>query len=197
MAQSIDRRRLLQWGSLWLGSMGLAACDRHSPSEAVPTELAPTLPSFQFTSPAFPAEAFIPIEFTCDGADRSPALSWTAPPAKTQSLTLIVEDPDAPNGLFVHWVLYDLPVQLQNLPAAMPTQPFLSSGGIQGKNDFGAYGYRGPCPPSGTHRYWFKLYAVDKLLDLPPGVSVQAVRAALKDHALAVAQLMGRYSRQR
>lgn len=193
MAQSIDRRRLLQWGGLWLGSIGVTACDRRlSP---VP-ELVPTWPTFQLTSSAFAAEAFIPPEFTCDGVDRSPALSWTAPPAKTQSLTLIVEDPDAPNGLFVHWVLYDLSVQLRALPAAMPIQPFLTQGGIQGKNDFGEYGYRGPCPPSGTHRYWFKLYAVDKLLDLPPGISVQEVRTAMKDHALAVAELMGRYSRQ-
>lgn len=193
MAQSIDRRRLLQWGSLWIGGVWLTACDRRTASL---DESLKNLPRFQLSSPAFAADAFIPKEFTCDGADRSPALNWAAPPAATQSLTLVVEDPDAPNGSFIHWVLYDLTAQLRALPAAVPTQPFLTSGGVQGKNDFGEYGYRGPCPPNGTHRYWFRLYAVDKLLDLPPGVAIQEVRAALKDHVLAVAELMGRYSRQ-
>lgn len=169
----------------------LAACRRREVAEPV------ALQTFQLTSPTFATNALIPAEFTCDGANQSPALSWDDPPAATQSLTLVMEDSDAPNGPFLHWLIYDLPAQLRTLPAAVPAQPFLMQGGVQGKNDFGQYGYRGPCPPGGTHRYWFRLYAVDKLLDLPPGVSHAAVRAALENHILAEAELMGRYGRSR
>lgn len=194
MARLIDRRGLLQWGGVWIGGLLLIACDRADHSADNQLDVPQTL---KLTSPAFEADAFIPPEFTCDGADRSPALSWDASLAKAQSFALIVEDPDASGGAFVHWVLYDLPAQLRVLPAGVPTQPFLTEGGMQGKNNFGQYGYRGPCPPSGTHRYLFKLYAVDKILDLPPGAMPAEVQTALKGHILARGQLMGRYSRQR
>lgn len=194
MAWLIARRDLLQWGGAWIGGLLLMACDRTDHSADNQLNVPQTL---KLTSPAFEAEAFIPPEFTCDGADRSPALSWNGSPATTQSFALIVEDPDAPVGTFVHWVLYDLPSNLRALPSGIPTQPFLTEGGMQAKNDFGQYGYRGPCPPSGTHRYLFRLYAVDKILDLPPGVTHTEVQAALKGHVLAGGQLMGRYSRQR
>lgn len=192
MANSINRRRLLGWG--WgLMAGWLVACDRRTSTD---NQLkAPQ--TFKLTSPAFEAEAFIPPEFTCDGANQSPALTWEAPPPETQSLVLLVQDPDAPNGIFIHWVIYDLPPQLRSLPAAIPNQPFLTEGGVQAKNDFGQYGYRGPCPPGGTHRYFFLLYAVDTLLDLPPGTMHTEVQEALKGHILAEAKLMGRYSRQR
>jgi Raf kinase inhibitor-like YbhB/YbcL family protein len=186
------RRKLLQWGSVWAGSLLLATCDQGPRSEEL--SVAQT---FRLTSPAFSSNALIPPEFTCDGINHSPPMSWEAPPPETQSLVLLMEDPDAPNGTFVHWVIYDLPPDLRGLPKAIPAQPFLSQGGIQGKNDFGQYGYGGPCPPSGIHQYWFRLYAVDKLLDLPPGVAYPAVQTALKDHILAGAELMGRYDRQR
>jgi Raf kinase inhibitor-like YbhB/YbcL family protein len=202
MANSLTRRRLLQWGSTLTGGL-LIACDRGSRS----ADNIINRPHLDLSSPAFEAEAFIPVEFTCDGADHSPALSWSTPPEGTQSLTVILEDPDAPSGTFVHWVLYDLPPDLQALPAAIPAQPFLTTGGVQGKNDFDQYGYRGPCPPrdnrtdgnqtNGTHRYFFRLYALDELLDLPPGVTSTEVRTALKNHILAEAELMGRYKRQR
>jgi Raf kinase inhibitor-like YbhB/YbcL family protein len=193
MARSIGRRRLLQWLVAGLGGvLLLTACDQTNRLDDNQIKAPQT---FKLTSPAFEAEAFIPAEFTCDGADRSPALSWEAPPEATQSLALILEDPDAPGKPFVHWAIYDLPPDLRQLPAAIPNQPFLTQGGVQGKNDFGQYGYRGPCPPKGTHRYFFKLYAVDKVLDLPPGVTQAEVQTALKDHILATAELMGRYSR--
>lgn len=192
MARSIDRRRLLRWLAVGFGGLLLVGCD---PTNSADNKIkAPQ--TLKLTSSAFEAEAFIPPEFTCDGADQSPALSWDAPPEATQSLVIMLEDPDAPGGA-VHWVLYDLPPDLRQLPAAIPPQPFLSKGGVQAKNDFGQYGYRGPCPSDGTHRYFFKLYAVDKVLDLPPGVTQAEVQAALKDHILAGAELMGRYSRQR
>jgi hypothetical protein len=153
------------------------------------------LSTFQLTSPAFAAEALIPPEFTCDGSDHSPPLQWSDPPAQTQGLSLILEDPDAPNPPFIHWVLYDLPPDLTALSAAIPAQPFLSIGGVQGKNDFGQYGYRGPCPPTQTHRYVFRLYATKQLLDLPPGVSIAEVRQSLEPQTIATAVLMGRYRR--
>ncbi|MBF2049816.1 MAG: YbhB/YbcL family Raf kinase inhibitor-like protein [Elainella sp. C42_A2020_010] len=212
MANSLTRRRLLEWTSVVLAGW-LVACDQGSRSADNRTKRSQTL---DLSSPAFEPEAFIPVEFTCDGADHSPALSWSAPPEGTQSFTLILDDPDAPNGTFTHWVLYDLPPDSQSLPTAIPAQPFLTTGGVQGKNDFGQYGYRGPClprssslentseenqgnqanPTNSTHRYFFRLYALDTVLDLPPGVTSTEVRTALKDHILAEAELMGRYKRQ-
>lgn len=163
----------------------LVACDRaNRTSQDQPTQ------TIQLSSPAFAAGEMIPIEFTCDGADRSPALSWGAPPPDTKSFTLILSNLDA-SPPFIHWVLYDLPPDTRSLPAAVPTQPFLSAG-VQGKNDFDQYGYRGPCSPD-QQRYAFKLYAVDTVLDLPPGVTHPDVVAALKGHVLAEAELIGRY----
>ncbi len=195
MADLQTRRQTLRKAaviSILLVGLLLGGC--HSSQPVADTQES-RLPIFQLTSPAFAPEAFIPVEFTCDGADRSPALSWQAP-APAKSLTLIVEDPDAANGSFIHWILYDLPPEQRQLTAGVPPQPFLLNG-VQGKNDFDQYGYKGPCPPSGTHRYFFRLYAVNKVLDLPPGVSGMAVQAALKGHILAKAELMGRYTRQR
>lgn len=181
----LSRRRVLQ-GGLLSGGLLLAACDR-------PRQPQPALPTFQLTSAAFAAEAAIPPQFTCDGPDQSPPLQWSDPPSATQGFTLILEDPDAPNPPFIHWVLYDLPPDLRQLPAAIPAQPFLSIGGVQGKNDFGQYGYRGPCPPSQTHRYYFRLYATKQALDLPPGVTMVEVRQALEPQKIAEAVLIGCY----
>lgn len=197
MIRLMSRRRLLQ---VSIGvSLLLASCNRQpqSAGNADRRDHNRSVAQIQLTSPAFETAAFIPAEFTCDGTDRSPELKWETAPETTQSWVLIVEDPDAPDKTFVHWVIYDLPPNLQGLAAAIPTQPFLNSGGVQGKNDFGQYGYQGPCPPSGTHQYFFRLYAVDKLLDLPPGTSAETVRAAIQGHVVAQAELMGRYSRQR
>jgi len=152
--------------------------------------------TMKLESSAFKANGFIPGKYTCDGEDISPPLSWDEPPSGTQSLALIVDDPDAPGGIFVHWVLYDIPGTVRQLTAEIAAVSTLPNGGIQGKNDFGKFGYGGPCPPSGTHRYFFKLYALDKKLGLEPGATKAQIVAAMDGHILAIAQLIGRYQRQ-
>lgn len=138
----------------------------------------------------------IPSSFTCDGANTSIDLTWSAPPAGTVSFALILTDPDAPQGTFVHWVLYNLPSTARSLPAAFPAQPQLADGTRQGKNDFDASGYGGPCPPGhAEHRYVFDLYALDATLNLAPGATRPQVEDALKGHILARGRLIGRYSR--
>lgn len=146
-------------------------------------------------STAFTANEMIPFLYTRDGQDVSPPLSWDAPPTGTQSLALIVDDPDAPDDIFVHWVLYDIPPEIQQLPQAVPAQATLLNGGAQGKNDFGNLGYGGPCPPSGVHRYFFKLYALDRELGLKSGATKAQLEAAMDGHILASAELIGRYWR--
>jgi Raf kinase inhibitor-like YbhB/YbcL family protein len=148
-------------------------------------------------SKAFPAGGDIPVRFTCDGENVSPALSWSAPPRETQSLALIADDPDAPVGTFVHWVLYDLPATARELPEGVPATPDPATGGRQGTNDFRRMGYGGPCPPPGKpHRYFFRLYALDRGLGLPGGARRQQVDQAMKGHILEQAEVMGRYQRR-
>jgi Raf kinase inhibitor-like YbhB/YbcL family protein len=149
----------------------------------------------QLTSLGFEPNELIPPKYTCDGQDISPSLAWQNVPETAQSLALICDDPDAPRGTFVHWVVYNLPASLTTLPEAVPHGPSLEQGGLQGKNDFGKIGYGGPCPPGGTHRYYFTLYALDQPLTLEPGVTKQQVLQAIAGHQLAKAQLMGRYRR--
>lgn len=146
-------------------------------------------------STAFTADGMIPSLYTCDGQDISPDLHWDAPPTGTQSLALIVDDPDAPGEIFVHWVLYDLPPEIHQLPKAIAAQAELPGGGVQGKNDFGNLGYGGPCPPNGIHRYFFKLYALDRQLGLKSGATKAQLEAAMNGHILAAAELIGRYAR--
>jgi Raf kinase inhibitor-like YbhB/YbcL family protein len=149
----------------------------------------------EIISAAFDPGAIIPTVYTCDGADISPPLDWNGIPEGCLSLALISDDPDAPAGTWVHWVYYDLPPEMPGLPEGVPPEELPSYGGRQGTNDFGRLGYGGPCPPSGTHRYYFKLYALDTLLGLPPGATKQQVVAVFQDHVLAEAQLMGTYTR--
>jgi hypothetical protein len=149
----------------------------------------------QLTSSAFKANELIPPRYTCDGQDISPPLAWKNIPETAQSLALICDDPDAPRGTFVHWVAYNLPASLTTLPEAISHGPSLEQGGLQGKNDFGTIGYGGPCPPGGTHRYYFTLYALDQLLNLGPRATKPQVLRAISGHQLAEAQLMGRYRR--
>ena len=147
-------------------------------------------------SAAFTAGGPIPKKFTCDGPDVSPALTWTDPPAGTQSLSLIMDDPDAPVGTWVHWVLYDLPASARTLPEGVPKDNELPSGARQGRNDFRKIGYGGPCPPPGpAHRYFFKLYALDAKTNLKPGATKAELEKALQGHILAQAELIGRYQR--
>ncbi len=152
--------------------------------------------AFSLSTTSFPADGEIPKKFTCDAADTSPQLSWTDAPAGTQSFALISDDPDAPVGTWVHWVLFDLPPQTQELPEGVAKVDELPTGGRQGRNDFRKIGYSGPCPPPGKpHRYFFKLYALDKVLGLKPDVSKQEVEQAMQGHILGKAEIMGKYGR--
>lgn len=137
----------------------------------------------------------IPRRYACDGEDISPPLAWTGIPEGTKTIALIGDDPDAPIGTWVHWVLFNLPADVKELAEAVPPDKELSSGAKQGKNDFRRIGYGGPCPPGGTHRYFFKLYALDSVLDLAAGVSKADLLKAMQGHVLAEGQLMGKYKR--
>jgi Raf kinase inhibitor-like YbhB/YbcL family protein len=152
--------------------------------------------SIKLTSTAFAAEATIPKEHTGDGVDQSPPLRWSEPPPQTQSLALICDDPDAPRGTWVHWVLFNLPAQVRELEQGVPTTDSVANGAKQGKNDFGNVGYGGPAPPKGKpHRYFFKVYALDVTLNLPAGATKAQLEVAMKGHILAEGQLMGKYAR--
>jgi Raf kinase inhibitor-like YbhB/YbcL family protein len=151
----------------------------------------------QLKTPAFRPGADIPTQFTCDGLDISPPLSWSGAPEGTRSFTLVVDDPDAPGRTWVHWVLYDLPSTERRLPEGVAPDDPLPSGARQGRNDFGRIGYGGPCPPPGPdHRYYFRLYALDKKLDLKGGRTRAQVERAMRGHILDEAELMGRYRRK-
>lgn len=147
------------------------------------------------TSTAFKAEGMIPAKYTCDGADVSPALRWDGIPNGTASIALICDDPDAPMGTWVHWVLFNLPAGTKELKESVPPEKTLPDGARQGTNDFRKIGYGGPCPPGGTHRYYFKIYALDKQLDMPAGADKAQLLRAMEGHVLAQGQLMGKYKR--
>jgi Raf kinase inhibitor-like YbhB/YbcL family protein len=148
------------------------------------------------TSTAFQEGANIPKKYTGDGDDVSPPLKWEGTPAGTKSFALICDDPDAPRGTWVHWVLFNIPADKTELPEAVPTTAKLASGARQGTNDFKKIGYGGPAPPPGKpHRYFFKLYALDRVLDLPEGPKKKDVEDAMDKHVLAHGQLMGTYGR--
>jgi Raf kinase inhibitor-like YbhB/YbcL family protein len=153
--------------------------------------------TFTLITAAFRDGTGIPIKYTCDGVDVSPPLSWSGAPAGTRSFALIADDPDAPAGTWVHWVLYNLPADVSELPENIAKVESLDLGGArQGRNDFRRPGYGGPCPPPGpAHRYFFKLYALDAPLPLKAGAQKKDVEAAMEGHVLATAQLMGTYAR--
>jgi Raf kinase inhibitor-like YbhB/YbcL family protein len=151
---------------------------------------------FQISSTAFASSQMIPKQFTCDGGDVSPQLSWNGVPAGAKSFALIMDDPDAPVGTWVHWVLFNLPADAKELPEGVAKQEQLPDGSLQGRNDFRKIGYGGPCPPAGKpHRYFFKLYALDGKLDLKAGASKADVERAMKGHVLGETELIGRYGR--
>jgi len=147
------------------------------------------------TSAAFKEGHGIPVHYTCDGKDSSPPLAWSKVPAGTKSFALICDDPDAPMGTWVHWVLYNIPPDVRSLPEGVPADKTMSDGSVHGITDFRRFGYGGPCPPGGTHRYFFKLYALDSLTGLDPGASKKALEKAMKGHILSRAELMGTYAR--
>ena len=150
--------------------------------------------SFELRSSAFQHNLSIPAKYTCDGANVSVPLSWRDAPKEANSFALIVDDPDAPVGIWVHWVLYDLPAGSHSLGEAIPNQETLGNGAKQGVNDFEKVGYVGPCPPRGpSHRYFFKLYALDRMTELKPRATKQQLLDAMNKHILAEAELVGIY----
>lgn len=176
---------------LWLGVLLLllisAGCGSSPPD--LETEMASPV-GIRMMSTEFSESGAIPSKYTCDGDDISPQLSWSGVPDGAKSLVMIMDDPDAPVGTWIHWVLYGLPMDLTELPEAV------QGIGIDGVNSWSRLGYGGPCPPTGTsHRYFFKLFALDKDLDLKPGAGVEEVEKAIEGHILASGQLMGIYAR--
>lgn len=152
--------------------------------------------AFELTSSAFKEGERIPDRHTCEGDDLSPPLHWSVPPAATKSFALIADDPDAPGGTWVHWVIYNLSLDLRGLPEGIPAKDHWLDGALQGLTDFKRVGYGGPCPPPGKpHRYYFKLYALDAVLTLKPRATKSQLLEACKGHVLAEAQLMGRFGR--
>ncbi len=151
----------------------------------------------ELKSTAFQAGALIPAKYTCDGEDISPPLNWSEPPAGTESFALISDDPDAPVGTWVHWVMWNIPAGTRALEENLPKAPSLPNKAKQGTTDFRRIGYGGPCPPSGTHRYFFKLYALDTTLNLPSSTTKKDLEKAMGGHILAQAELIGKYQRRR
>jgi len=153
--------------------------------------------SLQLTSDAFANGQSIPAKYSCIGKNISPALAWTEPPAGTQSFALIVDDPDAPGRTWVHWVLFNIPTDMRGLQEDLPiTGKNVDPSAIYvGNNSSSTASYQGPCPPSGTHRYYFKLYALDTIINLLPGATKDQLLKAMEDHILAQAELMGTFSK--
>ena len=150
----------------------------------------------KITSSAFEHEGLIPPKYTCDGADISPPLQWEGVPEATMSIALISDDPDAPMGTWVHWVIFGLPADTKELAENIPPDETLPNGARQGISNFGRIGYGGPCPPSGTHRYFFKIYALDTELELAPGAGKSDLLKAMEGHTLGQGQLIGKYKRK-
>jgi len=165
------------------------------PFETEPVPFPTNPPSaFALTSVFIVQGQPIPAVHTCDGEDQSPPMDWNEPPGNTQSFALIMDDPDAPGGTWVHWVLFNIPGDARRLLGNLPPDAQLPDGSIQGVNSFGRNDYGGPCPPSGTHRYFFKLYALDTTLNLNESAGKDEVLTAMEGHVLAQAELMGTYS---
>jgi len=180
-------RPLIFLSVLLLAAVLPAGCESEEPP---PKEM-----TLALSSAAFQDGGSIPDRYTCEGQDISPQLSWSEPPAATQSLALIMDDIDT-SGKFTHWVIYNIPSTSRELAEAVPAQPQLSGGALQGKNDFGNIGYGGPCPPSGKpHRYRFTLYALDGSLELEAGASKKQVLDAMEGIIIAQGQLIGTYQR--
>jgi Raf kinase inhibitor-like YbhB/YbcL family protein len=151
--------------------------------------------AMKLISTAFDEGAMIPEKYTCDDIDISPPLNWSSVPEGTKSFAIICDDPDAPMGTWVHWVIYNLPANINELSENVPDLDILPNGVKQGKNDFGKIGYGGPCPPGGTHRYYFKIYALNEEFNIEAGITKSELLKAIEGHILSEGQLMGRYKR--
>jgi Raf kinase inhibitor-like YbhB/YbcL family protein len=175
---------------LILGFLGIFFWQKSKKPKEI--SLPATLPKImKISSSAFENNSPIPPKYTCDGQDINPPLEIKDIPEGTNSLVLIVDDPDAPKGTFLHWLVWNIPPE-----TTLIEESHLPEGAVQGKNDFGKENYGGPCPPFGTHRYFFKVYALDKVLDLPEGSSLKEVEEVMKGHILDQAQLIGLYQRK-
>jgi len=151
---------------------------------------------FVLTSPAIAPGAMIPSDYACTGSDKSPALAWSNAPQATKSFALIVLDPDAPGGTFIHWVAYNISAQTNSLPAGVPQTEEIAGGGKNGINSFDHIGYNGPCPPPGKlHHYYFRLFALDSMLTPGDKPNADALESAMKGHVLATAELVGTFER--
>ena len=170
-------------------------CLFYGTSDANPKKSGGKNMGIKVTSSAFEENGMIPVQYTCDGKDLSPPLAWDNIPDGTKSIALICDDPDAPMGTWVHWVLFNLPADTRELIENIPSDENLKNGARHGKNDFRNFGYGGPCPPSGTHRYYFKVYALDTVIGLSAGATKRQLLGAMEGHILAEGQLMGRYKR--
>jgi Raf kinase inhibitor-like YbhB/YbcL family protein len=185
-------KSLMQW-MLLLGVLPAMALARCSGDEA---QKGGALMTIELTSTAFEEGGSIPAKLTCAGEDVSPYLEWHNVPEGTKSLALICDDPDAPMGTWVHWVIYGIPADTTSLAEGVPPKESIDGVALQGKNDFKRIGYGGPCPPPGKpHRYYFKLYALDTEPDLKPGATKKDLEKAMKGHILAQGQLMGTFKR--
>jgi len=149
----------------------------------------------RLTSEAFDGGGRIPVRFTCDGEDLSPPLRWSEVPEEARRFVLVMDDPDAPMGTWIHWVVYDIPGALRAMPEAIPADAVLPTGGVHGENSWGRVGYGGPCPPSGTHRYRIRLLALERAVGLEPGAEWRAVIDAARPAIVGEARLEGTYSR--
>jgi Raf kinase inhibitor-like YbhB/YbcL family protein len=168
--------------------------EQAEPTSEEPEAVVEAVP-FELTSPHFPDGEPIPSAFSCDGQEVSPELNWEGTPADTVSFVLIMDDPDAPGGTWDHWVLFNIPADQNKLSDGIEPQERLDDGSVHGSNSWGQLGYGGPCPPDGTHRYFFQLYALDMMQDLPVGTSKADLLQAIDGHILGEAVLMGTYTR--
>ncbi len=183
------------WKTLYVGIVLILFCSCQSNSQVSSQNDNKKQVKIQVTSPAFEEGGMIPKKYTCDDENVSPPLAWTNVPKDTKSLALICDDPDAPMGTWVHWVIFNLPSDTKELMENIPVQKNLLNGTQQGKNDFGNTGYGGPCPPSGTHRYYFKIYALDIVLTQEAGITKAELLKAMNGHILAEGQIMGKYKK--
>lgn len=196
MTEFLSRTLLRPRASFFLLFVILLLCALMAQTKAIsaPAAEGPAM-KIAFHTDAFAPGAEIPKQYTCEGSDTSPALTWD-PPQGVQSFALIVDDPDAPVGTFTHWVIYGIPAQSHGLPEGVPKSEQLPDGSRQGQNGFRRIGYNGPCPPPGKpHRYFFRLWALDTRLAIEPAATRQQLETAMKDHVLAKAELMGTYKR--
>ena len=185
----------LRVASIALMMMFAVACAKQPATNPPATQTPQAATNMKLTSSAFAEGQAIPRQYTCAGINISPPLEWTGIPKSAKTIAIIADDPDAPAGTWVHWVIYNLPADTLGMIENLPPTEEIKGGGLQGKNDFEKIGYGGPCPPSGTHRYLFKIFALDSELPLKSGATKADVEKAMSGHVLAQAQLMGTYQK--